>query len=58
METPDNINEFLDLLSNKIKDKATNDFNVLRDFKKNLNNKNPLMQWDMPYLSSKYKKTK
>jgi Zn-dependent oligopeptidase len=59
METPENINEFLDLLSNKINGKAENDFNKLREFKKQLNNqKNPLMQWDIPYLSSKYKKSK
>ena len=59
METPDNINEFLDLLANKINEKAENDFNKLREFKIQLNNQtNPLMQWDIPYLSSKYKKSK
>jgi Zn-dependent oligopeptidase len=58
METPDNINEFLDLLSNEIESKANQDFNILRDFKKNSNNNNnALMQWDIPYLSSKYKKS-
>ena len=60
METPDNINEFLNLLSNKIDNKAENDFNKLREFKSHLSGSKsgPLMQWDIPYLSSKYKKSK
>lgn len=58
METPENVNEFLDLLSNKIKSKANNDLSLLRDFKASTISNNPLMQWDIPYLTRKYKKQK
>ncbi len=58
METPENVLDFLDLLSESIRTKANKDFDLLGHFKKLSNSNQPLMQWDVPYLTKKYKKYK
>jgi Zn-dependent oligopeptidase len=59
METPENVSNFLDLLSDSIRASADKDFETLRKFKDlSSPGSQPLMQWDMPYLTQKYKKYK
>jgi Zn-dependent oligopeptidase len=55
METPENVNDFLDSLAESIRARASADFATLTKFK---NSTKPLMQWDMPYLTQKFKKYK
>ena len=57
MDTPDKVVNFLDKCSKSIYNKAESDYEVIREFKKKqLKSDEPLMQWDVPYLSSLIKK--
>ena len=57
MDTPERVVNFLEKCSNSIYDLAQADFDILRNFKKKqLKSDEPLMQWDIPYLSSLVKK--
>lgn len=51
-KTPDNVMNFLQLLTDKLKDRTAKDFEMMRDMKTRVNPQNPdLMPWDHPYLS-------
>lgn len=57
MDTPDKVVNFLDKCSKSIYTQAEADFEIIRNFKKKqLKSDEPLMQWDIPYLSSLIKK--
>lgn len=59
METPENVVNFLNHLSGSIADKAERDFGLMSDFKRNvMKSSQPLMQWDVPYLTNRIKKQK
>ncbi|XP_041089052.1 mitochondrial intermediate peptidase isoform X1 [Polyodon spathula] len=51
-KTPETVMEFLELLSEKLTDRAAKDFGMMRDMKMKLNPENAeLMPWDHPYYS-------
>lgn len=53
MDAPEKVVNFLDKCSKSIYAQAEADFDVIRSFKKKqLKSDQPLMQWDVPYLSS------
>ena len=59
METPENVMNFLNEFSKSIWSKSEKDFDIMRDYKnKTLKSDNPLMLWDVPFLSNKIKKAK
>ena len=59
METPENVMNFLDNLSDSIRDKASSDFEMLSEFKRNkLKSHEPLMPWDVPFLCNRVKRDK
>ncbi|KAJ8400341.1 hypothetical protein AAFF_G00397240 [Aldrovandia affinis] len=52
-KTPENVMQFLRLLTDKLSDRTARDFGMMRDMKMKLNPKNAeLMPWDHPYLSN------
>ncbi|KAI4905243.1 hypothetical protein NFI96_016116 [Prochilodus magdalenae] len=51
-KSPDNVMSFLQLLTDKLKDRTEKDFEMMRDMKTKFNPRNAdLMPWDHPYLS-------
>uniref|UniRef100_A0A4W4H3K2 Peptidase M3A/M3B catalytic domain-containing protein n=1 Tax=Electrophorus electricus TaxID=8005 RepID=A0A4W4H3K2_ELEEL len=51
-KNPDNVMNFLQLLTDKLKDRTEKDFKMMKDMKCKLNPRNPdLMPWDHSYLS-------
>ncbi|XP_039601387.1 mitochondrial intermediate peptidase-like [Polypterus senegalus] len=51
-KTPETVMEFLGLLSEKLHDRAANDFEMMKHMKMKLNTRNPeLFPWDHPYYS-------
>uniref|UniRef100_A0A4W6D5R1 Mitochondrial intermediate peptidase n=1 Tax=Lates calcarifer TaxID=8187 RepID=A0A4W6D5R1_LATCA len=51
-KTPETVMSFLQLLTDKLSDRYTKDFKMMRDMKKKLNPRNSeLMPWDHPFLS-------
>lgn len=57
MESPDNVMEFLDHLSDKIRPKAEADFRIMTKMKQaDLDGNSVLGAWDTPYYTSQYKK--
>ncbi|MBN3324916.1 MIPEP peptidase, partial [Atractosteus spatula] len=51
-KTPETVMEFLELLSEKLSDRAAKDFEMMKDMKTKLNPRNAdLMPWDHPYYS-------
>ena len=57
LETPERIVEFLENCSKSIMSKAQSDFDIIRRFKKDtLKSDQPLMQWDVPYLTNLIKR--
>ncbi|XP_076832254.1 mitochondrial intermediate peptidase [Brachyhypopomus gauderio] len=51
-KSPDNVMNFLQLLTDKLKDRTEKDFKMMRDMKSKLNPRHPdLMPWDHSYLS-------
>lgn len=51
-KSPETVMNFLQLLTNKLSDRAAQDFTMMRDMKAKLNPKNAdLMPWDHPYFS-------
>ncbi|KAK3561172.1 hypothetical protein QTP86_028370 [Hemibagrus guttatus] len=51
-KSPDTVMNFLQLLTDKLKDRTDKDFQMMRDMKCRFNPRNPdLMPWDHPYLS-------
>ncbi|XP_015197260.1 mitochondrial intermediate peptidase isoform X2 [Lepisosteus oculatus] len=51
-KTPETVTEFLELLSEKLSDRAAKDFEMMKDMKTKLNPRNAdLMPWDHPYYS-------
>jgi intermediate peptidase len=57
LENPENVVHFLNKCAELIRDKAGNDIEKMREFKRNvLKNNDPLMQWDVPVISNKIKK--
>ncbi|XP_060800170.1 mitochondrial intermediate peptidase [Neoarius graeffei] len=51
-KSPDTVMNFLQLLTDKLKDRTEKDFQMMRDMKTRFNPRNPdLMPWDHPYLS-------
>lgn len=57
MESPDNVLEFLDTLSDKIRPRAEADFRTMTKMKQSdLDGNSVLGAWDTPYYTSQYKK--
>ncbi|KAF2901156.1 hypothetical protein ILUMI_05032 [Ignelater luminosus] len=57
IETPEMVMEFLDCLSDGLKERARNDFYIMSEMKRNeyLSN-SPLAPWDIPYFRKKARK--
>jgi intermediate peptidase len=56
METPENVKEFLDILSEKLRPRAQKDFDIMQQMKvadSGLNT--PLAAWDTPYFTARMK---
>lgn len=57
METPENVNQFLDILSNNLKGRAQQDFDSMLEMKKSeVPYAKILSIWDPPYFTQKAKK--
>ncbi|KAA0702342.1 Mitochondrial intermediate peptidase [Triplophysa tibetana] len=51
-KSPEAVMNFLQLLTDKLSDRTSKDFEMMRDMKAKLNPRNPeLMPWDQPYFS-------
>ncbi|RZF48341.1 hypothetical protein LSTR_LSTR010304 [Laodelphax striatellus] len=55
-ETPENVRDFLNLLSKELRPRAENEFNVMMKMKEVENDFTPLRPWDIPYFAKKGKK--
>lgn len=59
MENPTQVMEFLNECSKQVFSKANDDYEQMRQFKRErLDSQHPLMQWDIPYISNKIKAQK
>lgn len=57
METPENVNAFLDVLSHELRPRATKDFEIMHEAKKSeTGHDTPLAGWDVPYFTALLKK--
>ncbi|KAL7052094.1 hypothetical protein ACKWTF_004765 [Chironomus riparius] len=56
METPENVKEFLEILSEKLRPRAQKDFDIMQKMKLSDGGLNsPLCAWDTPYFTSRMK---
>lgn len=56
MENPENVKEFLDLLSEKLRPRAQKDFDLMQKMKMSDSGHNvPLAAWDTPYFTARMK---
>lgn len=56
METPENVKDFLDILSEKLRPRAQKDFNIMQQMKLTDGGINsPLAAWDTPYFTARMK---
>lgn len=56
METPETVNEFLDILNEKLRPRAQKDFDMMKQMKKEDGGLDtPLQSWDTPYFTSRLK---
>ncbi|XP_063708473.1 mitochondrial intermediate peptidase [Culicoides brevitarsis] len=57
METPENVNAFLDVLSKELKPRAAKEFALMHEMKKrDTGHDTPLAGWDVPYFTAMLKK--
>lgn len=57
VENPNTVNEFLDILNDKLRSRAEVDFKTMQNMKtKEAGFETPLAAWDTPYFTSKLKK--
>lgn len=57
VENPENVLEFLDYLSNGLRARADNDFDIMKQMKINENGRSDLQVWDTDYFTKSAKKS-